>query len=93
MTNLETMTKEQLVALVAQMQKDSARKVTLKVSKRGAISLYGLGRFPVTQYAKGWETIIGLVKDGTLERFIGTNRALLSTGRDDARFAGVRDDE
>ena len=36
------------------------RSVYLKVSDKGAVSLYGLGRFPVTLYVEQWETILGM---------------------------------
>ena len=36
---------------------------TLKVSEKGAVSLYGLGRFPVTLYQEQWEKILDMAKD------------------------------
>lgn len=42
-------------ALRAQMERKST--LTLKVSEKGAVSLYGLGRFPVTLYAEQWERV------------------------------------
>lgn len=36
------------------------RSVYLKVSDKGAVSLYGLGRFPVTLYVEQWETVLGM---------------------------------
>jgi len=34
-------------------------KLTLKVSEKGAVSLYGMGRFPVTLYGQQWERLLG----------------------------------
>lgn len=33
--------------------------ISLKVSEKGAVSLYGLGRFPVTLYKEQWERLLG----------------------------------
>jgi len=35
----------------------------LKVSEKGALSVYGLGRFPVTLYREQWEKLLGLTDD------------------------------
>ncbi len=32
-------------------------QLTLKVSSKGAVSVYGMGRFPVTLYAEQWERL------------------------------------
>ena len=32
-------------------------KLTYKVSGKGAVSVYGMGRFPVTLYAEQWERL------------------------------------
>lgn len=37
------------------------RKVTMKVSEKGAISVYGLGRLPVTLYASQWSALVEYV--------------------------------
>jgi hypothetical protein len=60
-------------------------KITLKVAKKGGVSLYGMGRFPITLYKTQWEQVLGM-KD-TIEAFIADNAAKLSKGKDDARFA------
>jgi hypothetical protein len=36
------------------------RELRLKVSEKGAVSLYGIRRFPVTFYADEWERILGM---------------------------------
>ena len=50
----------------------------LKVSTKGAISVYGLQRMPVTLYAGQWERIIDMCKSGDLGTFIHDNEALLT---------------
>lgn len=90
MTALNELTREQLLALVTKLQAEPARKLTLKVSKRGAVSLYGMGRFPVTLYAGQWERVFAA--QDQINAFMAANKALLATGRDDPRYANVSDD-
>jgi hypothetical protein len=52
-----------------------SRRVYLKVSDKGAVSLYGLGRFPVTLYQEQWDTILGMADE--IRTFIETNRSRL----------------
>ncbi len=49
--------------------------VTLRVSEKGAVSVYGLGRFPVTLYQEQWEKLLAQVEP--LRQFIEANRARL----------------
>ena len=35
-------------------------QMSLKVSEKGALSVYGLGRFPVTLYREQWEKLLGM---------------------------------
>ncbi len=44
-------------------QKQSPRGVQLRVSQKGAVSLYGLGRFPVTLYREQWERVLGMAEE------------------------------
>jgi hypothetical protein len=41
----------------------SSRSVSLKVSEKGAVSVYGLGRFPVTLYKEQWARLLDLAED------------------------------
>ena len=50
----------------------------LKVSAKGAISVYGLQRMPVTLYAGQWERIMELVESGVFADFIAQNEATLT---------------
>ena len=49
--------------------------LTLKVSAKGAVSLYGLRRFPATFYADEWEKILGKADD--IRNFIQDNQSEL----------------
>jgi hypothetical protein len=49
--------------------------LSLKVSEKGGVSLYGLRRFPVTFYADEWEKLLGMADE--LRRFIRENDAKL----------------
>ena len=63
--------KDALAAKLAQRQ-----KVNYKVSEKGAISVYGLGRFPVTLYATQWAALFAHAKN--IEAFAVENRAKLA---------------
>ena len=78
MTDLNTMTKDQLLALVAQLSANQAqpKRLTFKVSDKGGLSVYGLGRFPVTLYRGQWERLFAAQAD--IEAFIATNASLLA---------------
>jgi len=54
--------------------KASRRTGTLafKVSEKGAVSVYGLGRFPVTLYQEQWDKLLGMANE--LRAFIDENR-------------------
>ncbi len=74
MSNLNDLSKEQLIAL---LQAQSAPKaLTLKVSEKGALSIYGLGRFPVTLYRGQWERLLD--QADTIRAFMTANTALLA---------------
>jgi hypothetical protein len=49
-----------------------AGTLTFKVSEKGAVSVYGLGRFPVTLYQEQWEKLLGMTEE--LRAFIAANR-------------------
>ena len=74
--NLEGKSQAELIAMIAAMQKQAQRKMTLKVTEKGGVSLYGLGRFPVTLYASQWERWIAEVEQ--IKTFLQVNAALLS---------------
>lgn len=49
----------------------------IKVSTKGAVSVYGLGRFPVTLYASQWQTLFS--KQADVMAFLELNKASLAT--------------
>jgi hypothetical protein len=55
--------------------KNKPKDMYFKVSQKGAVSVYGLGRFPVTLYKEQWERLLGR-KDDILE-FIAENEGSL----------------
>ena len=46
--------------------------ITFRISEKGAVSVYGLGRFPVTLYQEQWDRLLGAADD--LRAFIDANR-------------------
>lgn len=53
----------------------SRGQLSLRVSEKGALSVYGLGRFPVTLYREQWEKLLGMTDE--IRRFIQENDSLL----------------
>jgi hypothetical protein len=51
------------------------RATSIKVSEKGAVSVYGLGRFPVTLYKEQWLKLLGMADD--IKKFIAENNARL----------------
>ena len=49
---------QKLKAENAALKKTSSRGISLKVSQKGALSLYGMGRFPVTLYKEQWLKVL-----------------------------------
>ncbi len=49
----------------------------LKVSEKGGVSVYGLGRFPVTLYREQWEKLLSMADE--IREFIGQNQVRLKT--------------
>lgn len=50
----------------------SSGQVGFKVSEKGGVSVYGLGRFPVTLYYEQWVRLLGA--SGPLSEFIESNK-------------------
>ncbi len=70
---------ETLLARIAQLEAQVASKNTLKmkVSEKGALSIYGLQRFPITLYSEQWTRLLA-AKDDILA-FVEAHKAELST--------------
>jgi hypothetical protein len=66
---------ERLRAENDQLKKPTRGSMSLKVSEKGALSVYGLGRFPVTLYREQWEKLLGMADQ--IRQFIQENDHLL----------------
>jgi hypothetical protein len=52
-------------------KKSSPGTLSMKVSEKGALSVYGMGRFPVTLYKEQWLKLLGISED--IKKFIDEN--------------------
>jgi hypothetical protein len=70
---------ERLKAENEALKSKSAARGTLsmKVSEKGALSVYGMGRFPVTLYKEQWLKLLGIAEE--IKKFIGDNDDRLKT--------------
>jgi hypothetical protein len=73
-------TYEELKAKLAQLEKEAEIKkrtgdLIFKVGEKGGVSVYGLGRFPVTLYYEQWKRLLGAGED--LLKFLEENKSRL----------------
>jgi hypothetical protein len=69
-------TYEELKARVAELEKQKrSGSLQFKVSEKGGVSVYGLGRFPVTLYYEQWVRLLDAAQE--LRDFLETNKAKL----------------
>jgi hypothetical protein len=66
---------ERLKAENEALKKPARGQMSLRVSEKGALSVYGLGRFPVTLYREQWEKLLALAEE--IREFIAKNDHLL----------------
>ena len=66
---------ERLKAENERLKSQRGRGVSLKVSEKGGVSVYGLGRFPVTLYKEQWGKLLDLADD--IRAFIAEHDAEL----------------
>ena len=57
--------------------KSGAGRLSLKVSEKGGVSLYGMGRFPVTLYKEQWIKLLDMADE--IRKFIAANDSRLKT--------------
>ena len=57
------------------LKKTGAKGLSLRVSEKGGLSVYGLGRFPVTLYREQWEKLFSMADQ--IKEFIAQNDAAL----------------
>jgi hypothetical protein len=69
-TELERLRKEN-----AALKKGGSSNVRMKVSEKGALSVYGMGRFPVTLYKEQWLKLLDMADD--IRAFIAANDSAL----------------
>ena len=62
---------EKLRAENAALKKPAAGRVYLKVSEKGGLSVYGMGRFPITLYREQWEKLLAMADE--IKTFIRDN--------------------
>jgi hypothetical protein len=67
---------ERIAQLEAALKQAQNRKVTLKVSKQGAVSLYGFGKWPVTLYENQWLKVLDMADD--IRAFVKEHHSELS---------------
>jgi len=68
---------ERLRAENAALKQTSAKGLSMKISEKGGLSIYGLGRFPVTLYKEQWKKLLDLKDD--IMAFLVANDAQLKT--------------
>ena len=66
---------ERLKAENAALKARGAKGISMKVSEKGAVSIYGLGRFPVTLYQEQWVKLLDIADD--IRAFIKENEGKL----------------
>ena len=77
---MEETLEQKLARLEAENQSLKERKpgkLLMKVSEKGGLSVYGLGRFPVTLYKEQWEKLLEAVSE--IRAFIKDNEQSLKT--------------
>lgn len=71
---------EELKAKLAQLEKEVEVKkrsgdLSFKIGEKGGLSVYGLGRFPVTLYYEQWNRLLGAAED--IKQFLEENKSKL----------------
>jgi len=62
---------ERLRAENERLKSSGRSKLAMKVSEKGALSVYGMGRFPVTLYKEQWLKLLAMADD--IKSFIEAN--------------------
>jgi hypothetical protein len=68
---------ERLKAENESLKKKRTGSTSIKISEKGGVSVYGLGRFPVTLYKEQWIKLLGMADE--IKTFITENDADLKT--------------
>lgn len=75
MTNEEM--RQEIERLKAQLSESRTKRLSLKVSSKGGVSVYGLGRFPVSLYESQWERLLEFAPE--IKAFLAENRDKLAS--------------
>jgi hypothetical protein len=71
--------KEELLARIAELEKQAGTRkkgsLEFRVGEKGGVSVYGLGRFPVTLYYEQWIRLLDIA--GDLREFLEANKSKL----------------
>jgi hypothetical protein len=59
------------------LKKGASKGISMKVSEKGGVSIYGLGRFPVTFYKEQWSKILDMADE--IRDFIKANESQLKS--------------
>ena len=59
------------------LKKGKEKGLSLKIGEKGGLSVYGLGRFPVTLYKEQWLKLLGMTEE--IRKFIEANQSRLKT--------------
>jgi len=59
------------------LKKGAATGITMKVSEKGGLSVYGMGRFPITLYKEQWLKLMDM--SDAMRAFIAVNDSVLKT--------------
>jgi hypothetical protein len=59
------------------LKKGAAKGISMKVSEKGGLSIYGLGRFPITLYKEQWTKLLDMSDE--IRAFLVANNAALKT--------------
>lgn len=68
---------ERLRAENERLKQKGSRAVSLKVSEKGGLSVYGMGRFPITLYKEQWSKLLDMADE--IRAFIKENDTKLKT--------------
>jgi len=66
-----------LLAENERLKRTRDARLTMKVSEKGALSVYGMGRFPVTLYKEQWLRLLAMAED--IKAFIEANNGNLKS--------------
>jgi hypothetical protein len=61
----------------AALKRGASSGIRMKVSEKGAVSIYGMGRFPVTLYKEQWLKLLDMAAE--IRAFIGANESQLKS--------------